>query len=809
LISQNSATTSSRPTDFYLPPLHEIDLEISRRQCTKSFAEFIRQAWPSIIPDRLQWNWHIEAIAEHLEAVKRGEINRLLVNVPPGSSKSTIVGVMYPAWLWGPGGQPWHRYIGAAHEQGLAVRDNRLMRELIRSEWYQERWPVALMGDQNEKLYFENEHRGFRQACAVASMTGRRGHTIAWDDPLSPEKANSEAHRNEAIRILTETVPTRLNDPANSAIIVVMQRLHEADPSGYILSADLGYEHLLIPMEFEPERRVHTSIGWTDPRTEDGELLDPHRFPAHVIERDKKAMGSYAWAGQMQQRPAPREGGMFKRSWFGSVRALPSGTDFVRAWDLAASTGQNAAYSAGVKIGRYPDGRYVIAHCCRDRLSAGGVQKLIKSTAVADGERCRISLPQDPGQAGKAQAQQLVMMLAGYDARATPESGDKVTRAEPLSAQAEAGNVDILRTGDAARDAWIEPFLDELCLAKGTQIRTFYGDAPIESVRPGDLVLTRMGWRRVTEARCTNREAELWEMRTTMGTALRATRNHPIYLRGLGFTKIEHVRVGDVLLRSTEACPTISIPIAIKSIFLVRARASMSNFTKRFGKLRKAPFLKDTTSTTATKTRQITKSVIWSAFLPKSTFGAMRYGSLNELLAPMCVPYAAANIRQHNSEDRRLVQGSVPTSASKTRDISTFIRERALSAARRLSALMRGNGIAALVAQRNRIGGVSTPSQELASSADLYSRVSIFHSGFAADLAVSSMRMLPGKHEVYNLEVEDAHEYVANGILVHNCIFPGSEFKDQTDAASRAFNEIALRWEAPQAAFGTWSKSGR
>ena len=292
--------------------------EAERLLCARSFAHFVKRAWPHIIPDRLVWNWHMDAICDHMQALARGGIstNRLLINVPPGSSKSTLVGIMYSAWLWGPGGQPWHRYIGAAHEQGLAVRDNRLTRELVQSEWYQKLWPLALKGDQNEKLYFENEARGFRQACAVASMTGRRGHTIGLDDPLSPEKAHSDAERDKALRVLAETIPTRLNDPATSAIVIVMQRLHERDPSGYVLSEGLGYEHLLIPMEFEPERRVHTCAGWTDPRTEAGELMFPERFPPHVIARDKRAMGSYAWAGQMQQRPSPTGGGILKDEWF-------------------------------------------------------------------------------------------------------------------------------------------------------------------------------------------------------------------------------------------------------------------------------------------------------------------------------------------------------------------------------------------------------------------------------------------------------------------------------------------------------------
>ncbi len=295
----------ARDPDAVLRMLDKLDSE-------QSLASFMKLAWPQIIPDQLIWGWHLDAICEHLEAVARGEILRLVVNVPPGTSKSTSIGVIFPAWLWGPGGQPSHRYIGAAHEQGLAIRDNRLTRELVTSEWYQTLWPLKLTGDQNEKRYFENEKRGFRQACAVASMTGRRGNTVAWDDPLSPEKAFSKPHREEAIRILTETLPTRLVDPRSSAIIIMMQRLHEEDPSGYVLEHDLGYEHLMLPMEFDPQRKCVTSIGFEDPRTEEGELLCPERFPPEVIERDKRGMSDFAVAGQFQQSPIPAGGGIIR-----------------------------------------------------------------------------------------------------------------------------------------------------------------------------------------------------------------------------------------------------------------------------------------------------------------------------------------------------------------------------------------------------------------------------------------------------------------------------------------------------------------
>ena len=432
--------------------------KIERELCARSITHFVYRAWPHIIPDAYQHSWHIDAVAEHLQAVASGEINRLLVNIPPGSSKSTMIGVMYPAWLWGPGGHPGHRYIGASHEQGLAVRDNRLMRELVTSQWYQRLWPIGLKGDQNEKLYFENDQRGFRQACAVASMTGRRGHTIAWDDPLNPEKANSEVHRETAIRVLTETLPTRLNDPKSSAIIVVMQRLHEADPAGHILSSEGGYEHLCLPMEFEPERRCTTSIGWTDPRTEEGELLDPVRFPAKVVERDKRDMGSYAWAGQMQQRPTPRGGAMLKRAWFDIVKAPPAGCRWVRAWDLAATASNGADWTVGVLIGRTPDGQFVVADVQRAQAGPAAVRAMIRNTAMQDKIRGKVTvdLPQDPGQAGKAQAQDLVKMLAGHKVQASPETGDKITRAEPFAAQAEAGNVALVE------GPWNAAYLDEI-----------------------------------------------------------------------------------------------------------------------------------------------------------------------------------------------------------------------------------------------------------------------------------------------------------------------------------------------------------
>lgn len=451
-----------------IPPTpEEIRIELDRRACAGSLVELIKRGWHVLEPGQpYKHGWHIDAVAEHLEAVSSGEIIRLLVNVPPGTMKSMACGVFFPAWEWGPRNMPHLRFLGTSYKDSLATRDNVKTRRLIQSRWYQDRWGdrFAMIGDQNTKTKFENDKTGFREAMAFNSMTGSRGDRVLLDDPLSVKMAKSDVERESANDDFREALPTRLNNPDSSAIIVIMQRLHEGDVSGTIIAGDYGYEHLMLPMEFEPERKCVTSIGFEDPRKEDGELLFPERFPAKVVARDKKIMGSYATAGQFQQRPAPREGGMFHRDWFRPVKAFPVGTRFVRGYDLAGSEEKDSAYTAGVKIGKYPDGRFIVAHAVRDRLSPGGVERMIKTTAASDGVHCKISIPQDPGQAGKAQALYLVKQLAGYTVFKSPESGDKAQRAEPFSAQAEAGNVDILITGDAVRDAWVEPYLDELCL---------------------------------------------------------------------------------------------------------------------------------------------------------------------------------------------------------------------------------------------------------------------------------------------------------------------------------------------------------
>ena len=439
-----------------IPRLTTDDLPLIRNELAKrSLAEFCKQAWHVLEPTTpLKWGWALDAIAEHLQAVTEGEIGNLLTTVPPGTMKSLMTSVFWPAWEWGPRGKPSLRYLGTSHAQHLAVRDNRKCRNLIASEWFQSRWPIQLVSDQNAKTKFENNHTGFREAMAFTGMTGSRGDRVILDDPISAHDANSEAKLLDAKLAFTETLPTRVNSD-ESSIVVIMQRLNEKDVAGIILDQGLDYEHLMIPMRFEEDRRCTTSIGWSDPRKTDGELMLPERFPEKQVAELEKTLGSYATAGQLQQRPAPRGGGMFKRADFGIVGAAPAGCRWVRGWDLAATESADAAWTAGVLMGRAPDGRIFIADARRIQGSPAAVERLLVNTAAQDGVNVSGSIPQDPGQAGKAQSQYLIRQLAGYTYKATPESGDKETRALPLAAQVEAGNVSLVK-GD-----WNEAFLAE------------------------------------------------------------------------------------------------------------------------------------------------------------------------------------------------------------------------------------------------------------------------------------------------------------------------------------------------------------
>lgn len=417
-----------------------------------SLLGFIKVAWKHLEPETpFVYGWSVEAICEHLEAVSKGQIRRLLINVPPGCMKSLTTEVFWPAWEWGPRGQQHLRFISASYEKGLATRDLVRCRDLLNSEWFQSLWPLEFKGDQNLKTYYENSKQGWRLAASVGgALTGYRGDRLIIDDPHDVRSAESDTKREDAIRWFTETLPTRLNNQQTSAMVCVMQRLHERDVSG-LIQRELTdeWEQLVLPMEFESSRRcIIEATGWADPRKEEGELLWPERFNRESVEELKKTFraqgGTYAEAAQLQQRPAPREGGLFRRDEFQIVDIAPTNGRTVRGWDLAASTGRHSAYTVGIKL-MMSMGKLYILDVVRLRGTPSDVETAIRTAAQNDGQRVAISLPQDPGQAGKAQRSRLAAILHGYNVHFSPETGSKDDRAIPVAAQAEAGNLYMVR----------------------------------------------------------------------------------------------------------------------------------------------------------------------------------------------------------------------------------------------------------------------------------------------------------------------------------------------------------------------------
>lgn len=321
--------------------LHGVLHELERRDYQRSLHAFLRGCWSTIEPGReFIDNWHLTAICEHLEAVTRRQIRRLLINVPFRTSKSTITSVAWPAWTWAQEGLANHQWLCGSYAEKLAIRDSLKMRRLVTSDWYRSYWGkrFELVGDQNEKRRFENSARGTRIAFGMTGgVMGDGGDTVVVDDPHDRQGAHSEAERETALTNFDEGIITRLNNPETGAIVIIMQRLHEKDLSGHVLEQG-GWTHLMLPMEYEPQRRCVTSLGFKDPRTAEGELLWPARFTGDVVESLKRGLGSYGAAGQLQQRPAPAGGGLIDTTQFRlwpARRELPDLLFVVQSYDTA------------------------------------------------------------------------------------------------------------------------------------------------------------------------------------------------------------------------------------------------------------------------------------------------------------------------------------------------------------------------------------------------------------------------------------------------------------------------------------------
>lgn len=376
--------------------LDEVDREASAELCRRSLAEFVKEAWHVVEPGTpLRWNWHIEAICEHLEAVTRGDIYRLLINIPPGHMKSILTSVMWPAWEWID--QPFLRSQYGSYDEALALRDSTKTRDLINSEWYQgtfrPQWGIKK--DSNAKGYFTNTQQGFRRTFATnGKVTGHRGERVTLDDPLNARDMFNVSVKAHCLWLFDKVLSTRVNDPRTGRFVVIMQRLADDDLSGHLLRRE-GWDSLILPSRFDPERRKKTLIGWEDPRQEKGELLFPEMFTEKVLEDlEYTQLGPDVFAGQHQQNPTKEGGARFREEYFrywwwdGPVMVLDRGEGVLDHFrleacsifvtvDVAASEKQSADYSVYWICAVTPKGDLLILFEHRERMDE------VKSIATA------------------------------------------------------------------------------------------------------------------------------------------------------------------------------------------------------------------------------------------------------------------------------------------------------------------------------------------------------------------------------------------------------------------------------------------
>lgn len=483
-----------------------LQLSIEKETLEGSLHDFVRAAWHLVEPNHpFQDNWHIRKLCKHLEHVfyKSGPFRdglvqdspkkprRSVINIPPGMMKSLIVMVFFPAWCWAK--NPRLRFLCASYGSTLSNRDNLRCRQIIESPWYQERWPIRLMDDQNTKTRYNTTENGWRIATSVGGPgTGEHPDFILIDDPHSAEEARSDAERNRALIWFDGTIATRLG--RNPAIVLIMQRLHADDLSGHLLKRG-GWYHVRYPMRYErctcpevaprchPNEELRCSLHKSDPtwahdptdeRTEAGALLFPSFCPEEKVRGLEVDLGAYGAAGQLQQRPAPEGGGQFKREWFKFVDAKPALARRCRGWDTAG-TKDGGDWTVGVLISEEFDwvltpaaglqrakrelkstGRFFVESVVRDQLDPAGVDGLMKVTAELDGKEVPIREEREGGSSGKGQIAAHGRLLAGWDYKEVQLGADKITRAKPFRAQCELGNVYLVRA------AWNEAYISEL-----------------------------------------------------------------------------------------------------------------------------------------------------------------------------------------------------------------------------------------------------------------------------------------------------------------------------------------------------------
>lgn len=438
------------------------------RLAFRELKEFVRAAWHLVEPTvPLVWNWHLDVICSDLEDLYYRRVTREIINVPPGTMKSILASVMFRGWVWSL--QPSARFLTGSYGAHLSLRDNDRLRNLVSSEWYQERWgsssesdnPVVLTTDSKGRL--ENTATGWSIATSVAGVgTGEHPDFVIIDDPLTPGDVESPVEIQNANNWVDKTLSTR-GIMRGVRLLLIMQRLHVNDTTAH-LKAKGGCRHRVFPMRWKAEQVNEAGVvTYTpdpdDPRREPGALLMPQLLPDERVKQLEKDLGPYGVAGQLQQDPVVEGGGLFKREWFKVVEAMPmNAVRRVRGWDTA-STENDGDYTCGVRISEDPDERIYVETVARAQIE--DVEKFILETARMDGKNVSQREEKEGGAGGKAvilaRAKALKRKKIMVDYQGVTVSANKIDRSKAFRTQCAAHNVYLVR------GEWNVAYLDELC----------------------------------------------------------------------------------------------------------------------------------------------------------------------------------------------------------------------------------------------------------------------------------------------------------------------------------------------------------
>ena len=447
-------------------------LFIQKELNNRSFFEFFKYFWPEISNEELQLNWHIKYLCDELQmmaenvALSNPKEYDLIINIPPGTTKTSIVSQAFPVWCWSR--WFWMKIISLSYSAELSLESADKSRDIIRSERFQEMYPTIRIKPDSDtkghykiiKLQQDNPGRqpkqiigGGRYSTSVnGTLTGFHGHILLIDDAINPQQALSETELRKTNRWLDQTLSTRKINKAVAVSIYIMQRLHQDDPSGYILAKQKkNVKHICLPGEsinygqyIKPAELIQ--------HYQDG-LLDPTRLDHKVLEDLEADLGQYGYAGQVGQNPTPPSGGMFKIDHIGIMEHMVSQAMIekrIRYWDKAGTAQVkdprgNSAFTAGVLMYKLRTGKWLIVDVKRGRWSAEERERIILETAQADGKDVEVWTEQEPGSGGKESAEATIKNLAGFSAHKETPVGNKVARADPYSVQVNNGNVLMMR----------------------------------------------------------------------------------------------------------------------------------------------------------------------------------------------------------------------------------------------------------------------------------------------------------------------------------------------------------------------------